>query len=100
MVTFIDAYKQQKRKRALKIMNKPESPSYKISFSGNTLRKLVYARRRVGRPRQNWTEETVREVWDYIKKDDDRYRFTAFDGDNEEIISKLKTHAREQNPEP
>ena len=38
VVTFIDAYKQQKRKRALKIMNKPESPIYKISFSGNTLR--------------------------------------------------------------
>ena len=47
----------------------------------------------------NWTEETVREIGNHIKKEDDRYRYTAFDDTKEEIIEKIRAHAREQTIE-
>ena len=93
VVTFIQAYKKQKRKRALQIIRKPDSATHKISFNGDKLRKWTFPRRRVGRPRASWAEETVKEIWDHLKKDHQRYKYKAFDEDNEEIIQLIKTHA-------
>ena len=70
----------------------PESSIYKVSFASNTLRKWVHPNRRVGRPRMNWTEETVKEIWDHLKKDHDTHRYTAFDGNNEDIINSIKAY--------
>ena len=95
IVTFVEAYRKLKRKRALKIIRKPDSEIYKVSFQGNKLRKWVHNRRRVGRPRAKWAEETVAEVWDHIKKDNAEYRFTAFNGEREDIIELIQKHARE-----
>ena len=53
IVTFVEVYQKLKRKRALKIITKTDSDIYKISFQGDTLRKWVHNKRRVGRPRQN-----------------------------------------------
>ena len=94
-MTFVEVYQKSKRKRALKIITKTDSEIYKISFQGDTLRKWIHNKRRAGRPRQNWTEETVREIWDHIKKDNQQYRFTAFDGENEDIIELIRKHANE-----
>jgi len=96
VITFVEAYKKLKRKRANRIINKRGSPIYNISFHGGKLRKWVHPNRRVGRPRLNWTEETIKDIWDHIKKDDSRYRYTAFDGDDENIINMIRTHAQEQ----
>ena len=40
-----------------------------------------------------WTAETVKEIWDYIKQDSDRYKYTAFNQDNTEIINLIKEYA-------
>ena len=53
----------------------------------------MHPRRRVGRPRLSWTEETLREIWDHIKKDDARYRFTQFEPDNEEMAKVIQEYA-------
>ena len=93
VTSFREIYRRQKWKRALKIINKPNTPIYNVSFLGNRLRKWIHKNRRVGRPRSNWTEETIKEIWDYIKKDDDRYKYTRFDNDKEEHIEYIKQHA-------
>ena len=41
----------------------------------------------------SWTEETVKEIWDHLKKDHDRYKYSAFDQDNEEIMQVMKEYA-------
>ena len=92
IVTFVEAYRKLKRKRAARIIKDPESSIYKVSFASNTLRKWVHPNRRVGRPRMNWTEETVKEIWDHLKKDHDTHRYTAFDGNNEDIINLIKAY--------
>ena len=74
-------------------MRKENSPIYKVSSLGKNLRKWTHSNRRVGRPRMNWTEETVKEIWDHIKKNDQRYKYTAFDDNNEEIMGKIRTYA-------
>ena len=93
VTTFIEAYKRQKRKRACNIIRNPGSPIHKVSFRGDNLGKWIHRNRRVGRPRMNWTEETVKEIWDYIKQDSDRYKYTAFNQDNTEIINLIKEYA-------
>ena len=40
----------------------------------------------------NWTEETITELWEHIKKDSDRYKYTAFDEQNDEIINLIKNY--------
>ena len=67
IVTFIESYKKMKRKRAFKIINQPEQPIYKITFQGNRLGCWVHPNRRVGRPRLNWTEETIKEIWETLR---------------------------------
>ena len=96
VVKFTEAYESAKRKRATNIIKQRNSPIFKISFNGNRLRKWIFANRRVGRPRMNWTEETVREIWNHIKKNDDRYRYKAFDGDNDDIINNIFEYAENQ----
>ena len=93
VTTFIEAYKRQKRKRACNIIRNPGSPIHKVSFRGDNLGKWIHRNRRVGRPRMNWTEETVKEIWDYIKQDSDRYKYTAFNQDNTEAINLIKQYA-------
>ena len=53
----------------------------------------------MGRPRLNWTEETIKELWDTIKKEGPTFRFQAFDSDNESIINKIKRYAESQDRE-
>ena len=99
IVTFVEAYKRQKVKRACKVIRQEGSAIHKVSFSGNKLRKWIHRNRRVGRPRLNWTEETIKELWDTIKKKDPAFRFQAFDGDNETIINKIKRYAESYDKE-
>ena len=94
--TFVETYKAQKIKRALRIIRKEGTPIHNISFSEGKLKKWTHPRRREGRPRMNWTEETIREVWNHLKKDDNRYKYTAFDGENEEHISYIKSKANNE----
>ena len=74
-------------------MGKKGSPIYKVTFDGNKLRKWVHPNRRVGRPRMNWTEETIREIWDHLQIDDERYKYVAFDANNEEHIQHIQRNA-------
>ncbi len=96
VVSFIEAYKKQKRKRASRIIRTENSAIFKISFSNPNLRKWTHHNRRVGRPRLNWTEETIRELWEHIKSQEDRYKYTAFDETNQEIIDKIKDFAKNE----
>ena len=96
VVSFIEAYKKQKRKIASQIIRKENSAIFKISFSNPHLRKWTHHNRRVGRPRLNWTEETIREIWEHIKSQEDRYKYTAFDETNQEIIDKIKDFAKNE----
>ena len=92
VTSFVESYIKQKRKRACRIIQRPGTPIHKVSFRGDKLSKWIHPNRRVGRPRMNWTEETIKELWDHIKKDIERHKYTAFDEQNEEIIQLIKTY--------
>ena len=42
----------------------------------------------------NWTEETINELWDIIKRkpENHEYRYTEFDEDNENLIRLIRSH--------
>ena len=93
VTSFVESYKLQKRKRACKIIRNPNTPIFKVSFKNGKLQKRIHHNRRVGRPRMNWTEETIIDIWDTLRKDNDRYKYTAFDDNNQEMIDKLYEYA-------
>ena len=97
VIPFSEAYIKFKRKLACKIITKTASPAHKVTFINQKLRKWIHHGRRVGRPRLNWAEETIKELWDYLKKDTDRFKYTAFDDSNEEIMETLKTYAAQNH---
>ena len=68
VVSFVDAYQKLKWKRAVRVLNQEGSPIYKVSSENNKFRKWIHPRRGVGRPKTSWTEDTIREIWDIIKK--------------------------------
>ena len=82
-----------KRKRALTIIRNVHGKIHKVSFKNEKLGKWVHANRRVGRPRQNWTEETIKEIWDHLKQDHEEHKYTAFSGENDDIINLIKQFA-------
>ena len=95
VVPFVEAYSKLKRKRACRIISKPNSLIHNITFNGTRLRKWIHNGRRVGRPRMNWAEETVKELWDHIKKEmTGLIRFMAFDDSNDMIMDTIKEHTK------
>ena len=69
--------------------------SMRHTFNGTRLRKWIHNGRRVGRPRMNWAEETVKELWDDIKKKmPGLIKYMAFDDSNELIMDIIKEHAK------
>ena len=40
----------------------------------------------------NWTEETVTEIWDILKRNHERFRYTQFDENNKEMTELIKNH--------
>ena len=53
-------------------------------------RKWIHSNRRVGRPRMNWTEETIKEIWNAVKRNHERFRFQVFDENNTDMIELIK----------
>ena len=97
MTPFVEAYNKLKRKRACRIISKPNSLIHNITFNGNRLRKWIHNGRRVGRPRMNWAEEIVKELWDHIKKEmTGLIRYMAFDDSDEFIMDMItsKEHSK------
>ena len=82
MISFVEAYNKIKRKRAIKIMNQENTSIYNVSFENGKFRKWIHKNRRVGKPRMNWTEETINEIWDLVKRNNERFRYTQFDEEN------------------
>ena len=95
VISFVEAYNKIKRKRAIKIINQENTSIYNVSFENGKFRKWTHKNRRVGRPRMNWTEETINEIWNIVKRNNDRYRYTQFDEDNMEMINLIKEHTEE-----
>jgi hypothetical protein len=91
-VSFVDAYNRLKRKRAVKIMNQENTSIHKVSFENRKLRKWTHTKKRVGRPRMNWTEETVNEIWDILKRNHEGFRYTQFDDNNDQMTEMIKNH--------
>ena len=92
VISFVEAYNKIKRKRAIKILNKENSSIYNVSFENGKLRKWIHKNRRSGRPRMNWTEETIRKIWDIVKRNNETNRYTQFDEENQEMINLIKVH--------
>ena len=97
VVSSIDAYNKITKKRAIEIMNQENTSIYNVSFENGKLRKWIHKHRRVGRPRMNWTEETVNEIWDMVKRNNERFRYTQFDEENIEMMNMIKGHTEEHN---
>ena len=55
-------------------MNQDNTSIYNVCFENGKFRKWIHTNRRVGRPRMNWTEETIKEIWDIVKRNNARYR--------------------------
>jgi protein gp37 len=51
---------------------------------------MIHPKRRSGRPRANWTEETIREIWDIIKRNNPTHRYQQFDENNEAMVEAIK----------
>jgi len=95
VIPFVEAYQKLKLKRACRIISKPNSLIHNITFNGTRLRKWIHNGRRVGRPRMNWAEETVKELWDDIKKEmPGLLKYMAFDDSNQLIMDIIKEHAK------
>ena len=95
VVPFVEAYKKLKLKRACRIISEPNSLIHNITFNGNRFRKWIHNGRRVGRLRMNSAEETVKELWDHIKKEmTGLIRYMAFDDSNDLIMDIIKGHAK------
>ena len=90
ITSFVDARKQMKWKRAIHTMSNENTSTHKVSFENNKLRKWTHNQRRVGRPRLNWTEETINELWEIVKKTNSQYRYIPFDENNEDMINIIK----------
>ena len=77
VISSVGAYNKLKWKRSITILNQENTSIHKVSFENNKIRKWIHDKRRVGRPRANWTEETIREIWDAVKKpfDDITYKY-------------------------
>ena len=43
----------------------------------------------------NWTEESINELWDIVKRNNVRFRYTQFDEDNQEMIDLIKEYEEE-----
>ena len=43
----------------------------------------------------NWTEETVNEIWNIVKRNNNRFRYTQFDEENLEMVNLIKEHSEE-----
>ena len=59
------------------------------------MRTWIHYNRRVGRPRASWTEETIRESLDILKQHNDRYRYTSFNEEDEQMVELIKNHTEE-----
>ena len=95
VIPFVEAYQKLKLKRACRIISKPNSLIHNITFNGTRLRKWIHNGRGVGRPRMNWAEETVKELWDDIKKEmPGLLKYMAFDDSNQLIMDIIKEHAK------
>ena len=46
----------------------PKDPMVQVTFEGKNIKPRTPAYRRVGRPKLQWTEETLAESWNRIKK--------------------------------
>ena len=49
-------------------MNQENTSIYNVSFENGKLRKWTHTNRRVGRPRMNWTEEAITDIWNMVKE--------------------------------
>ena len=96
VASFVDAYNKLKRKRAVKIMNQENISMHKTSFEHGTLRKWIHTKRMVGRPRMNWTEETVNETWDILERNHEGFRYTQFDKHNEQMTDMITNRTETQ----
>jgi len=43
----------------------------------------------------NWTEETITDIWNIVKRNNERFRYMQFDEDNIEMIELIKEHTEE-----
>ena len=41
----------------------------------------------------SWTEETIREIWDTVKRSNVRSRYEQFNENNQEMIDLIKDHS-------
>ena len=92
VTSFVDAYSKLKRKRAIKIIKQEDTSIYNVSFGNGKLRKWIHKNRRSGRPRANWTNDSISEIWDIIRVNNERFKYQQFDEDNEEMIQLIKNH--------
>jgi hypothetical protein len=76
-------------------MSQENTSIYKVSFENGKLRKWTHLNRRVGRPRMTWTEETITDIWNIVKRNNERFRYMQFDEDNIEMIELIKEHTEE-----
>ena len=62
----------------------------KVSVKNDKLGEWGHDKRRVGKPRTNWTEKHPKEIWNVVKRNHEIYRYEAFDDNNENTIELVK----------
>ena len=82
---------------ACAMISKPSSNQHEETFKSNQLDKWIHEHRRVRKPRLNWAENTLADMWDELNKHDKRYRYIAFKKKPQKV-SALKQLAMEQHP--
>ena len=63
---------------------------YKTTVAGDTSGKRLHNNARVGKPRQNWAETILGEIWDILKQSGNRFRYSACDPPNQLEVDALK----------
>ena len=70
----------------------PTDPLHQVTFEGETKTPRVVGKRRTGRPRDQWINETCEEAFDEIMQNE----YLTFDFNNEEHINILVKEANDR----
>ena len=89
-------YRKAKFKTMNQIIQKTNPTNTEATFRRN-LETRLHTNRRVGRPRNHWATETLKEIWEIIRNTNPEYTNTNLDIENPQITAKIKSTLEEMH---
>ena len=71
-----------------------QRPQHQVTFTTTSATPRESQQRRVGRPRQNWTNNNMKKAWEIISQNNPLQPFHAFDRSNQNMREQIVAQAR------